>query len=123
MRTQHRVLNGVVGVLLGHAAATGHPVEPGVVAPEQLLEGAPVTGSVGGQQSGVAAGGTGGNRTAVVGKTGIGHAADGNHSGTGRHFTAVDPEPGYGSAWTVISETSVRLLPAVWPSVEIHTSR
>ena len=29
----------------------------------------------------------------------------------------------YGAAWTLISETSVRLFPAVWPSVEIHTSR
>ncbi len=55
VRAKHRVLHGVVGVLVGHAAAAGQSVQLGVVAAEKLLEGTPVAGRVRGQQSGITA--------------------------------------------------------------------
>lgn len=55
VHTQHRVLNDVVGVLIGHAAAAGQAVEAGMVTAEELFEGAPVAGRMGRQQVGVTA--------------------------------------------------------------------
>jgi hypothetical protein len=55
VRPQHRVLNGIVGVLIGHAAAARKAVEVGVVPAEEFLEGPPVTGCVGREQIGVTA--------------------------------------------------------------------
>lgn len=56
MRPQHGVLNRLVGVLIGHAAAARHTVQLGVVAAEQFFEGAPIAGRVGRQQVGIAVG-------------------------------------------------------------------
>lgn len=111
VRTQHRVLYSVVGVLVAQAAAPGHAVEPIVVAAEQLAKSAPVAGRMGGEEIGIAARG---DRVTVGGRTGIVHGADSNHSGPDGHFTRVDGSlTDYGAALTPISETSVRLLPAV----------
>ena len=55
VRPQHRFLNDVIGVLIGHAAAAGQPVEAVVVSAEELLEGAAIAGRVGRQQIGIAA--------------------------------------------------------------------
>lgn len=111
VRAQHRVLYGVVGVLVGRAAAPGHAVELIVMAAEQLAECAPVAGGMGGEEIGIAGGG---DCVTVGGKTGIVHGADSSHSGPDGHFTRVDGRlTDYGAALTLISETSVRLLPAV----------
>lgn len=91
-----------------------------VMAVEQLGERVVVTGNMGGQQFGVAA-----LPSHLQPKTHGRTVA--NRCGPSTSPTQA-PSPlsrgsGYDAACTVISEMSARLLPAVEPSVEIHTSR
>ena len=53
MGREHGLLDRIEGVLVGRAVPTGEAVKPGAVAAEQFLEGAGLTGGVGGQQRGV----------------------------------------------------------------------
>lgn len=112
VRGEQGLLQGVVGILGGLATPPRKPMQLRAMAPNQLLKRTAVTGDVSGKQSGVAA---------IVGF----------QAGHGRTLASVavrgtSPCPTgrfQEAARTVISETSVRLCPAVWPIVEIHTSR
>ena len=67
VRGEHGVLQGVVGVFGAARRPPGQPVQVAVVAADQLCERIPIAGDVGGQQVGVAAGGTGHGRTVLTG--------------------------------------------------------
>ena len=110
---EHGLLDGVVGVLGGLAAPAGEAVKLGSVPPEQFREGVAVAAGMGAEQVCVGADGS-----EVGGWSG--HRSDVSQPEPGRHFT---PAAGQEAARTLISETSVRLLPPVCPRVDIHTSR